>query len=351
MGLPLTSQVAITIPDGFTVWSADADADGIYLLALSDSQARILTYLADGGLPHHSLEIGYDETYRGLTKYGDGWVVSGRRRLVPFSRLGIEGESGGNDFQFTQMWSIDWDEREDRFVAWGIQGIGTFGCYNLQARTFDKDYAPNNLDAAIVSEDHRLSRVYETQGFATQHDSRWVFVYPDGSGQAVLITDENFVPISGETQALPTEHLQGIASRNAQLVMVTEGMLHFYGVEVLPVLGESVEQIPFDTDYLQQYSIVRPTNPIRVVAADVPMVMNIERGYEMRGPDGTINKIDRVIRLIPKDTVPGVEEGDRIFPHRGASGVAPTSIPDGAWTVDDQDIVGNVLQQQIYCKD
>ena len=352
MGLPFMWQVAITIPDGFTVREADADGAGIHLLAFSDSEARILTYSADGGAPQHSLEIAFDETWQGLVSYGDGWVVAGLRRLVSFSRLGVEGESGGNDFQFSRIWSADWDEREDRFVAWGTQGRQRFNSYNLQVRTFDKDFMPHNLASSVLADRLPLSDVYCEPGFMTQHGAQWIFVSPNGADQRVVITDENFVEVDGETQALPSDPLRGLASRHGQLVMVTEGQLHFYGAEVLPLVGERHEQIPFDTDYFQQYSIARPTNPIQVIAFDEPMVMNRERGYQERGPDGTIEKVvEPSIRVIPQMTVPGVEEGDRVFPHTGAAGVAPTAIPDDAWIVHDLDLVGNVLQQQIYCRD
>lgn len=351
MSLPFKNSVNITIPDGFTIREIDADGAGVYALVTSTSQAKILTYPVTGGAAQHSLDIAYDATWHGLAKYGDGWVVAGRYRLVPFSRLGNQGQSGGNDFQFTDIWSVDWDERNDRFVAWGTLGSHTYNRYNLQVRTFDKDYAPNNLASFVLATSLKLKTVYTDPGFMTQHGAKWVFISPNGSTQRVVITDANFVELVGETQVLPSDPLRGIASRNGQLIMATDGRLHFYGTEISPVVGKSHRQLPFPTPYTNQYDIVRPSDPIQVIVTDAAMVKQVKRGFEGIGADGTIEKVEGVIRIIPKWTVPGVEEGDKVFLHTGPAGVAPTAIPNDAYTVDDLDEVGNVLQQQIYCKD
>ena len=105
----------------------------------------------------------------------------------------------------------------------------------------------------------------------------------------------------------------------------------------------------FDTPYLEYFDVVRPGDPIQVIATDVKMVREVGRSFVDTGSDRTIEQQQDAVTLWPQITIPEVRKNDKIFPHGGARGVTPDAIPTDAYTVEGQNIVANYLQQTIFC--
>ena len=353
--LPYKETISITLPTGFSDYKGLAVKDSkIYILAKQNSPLRlyILRYpLTGGGTPEAQLQItpsSYFNTTNtfALDTAGTGFVVVQNKTVSLLNASAAESDYE-QDSAVLQMLGVTYDADNTRFIV------------------LVRDYVSGNsnfMRFAIYGSDlERTSFVDIGAQSSTQNrgmieysaDKVWAMYGRTGRVLSVFTTQ-----LVAETETQPISEVPSTTDvidisywSEALYVLADDGKVYVYeAAAATPDTAEPTQQLFIESPYFQKFAVVRQASPLKVLtfSADMLASSTTELFRFLVAGDVTLPEVLKNVAIVPKWTIPEIEEGDKVFLYSGES--APTTIPDDALNVEGIQRVGTMQRQIIYVK-
>ena len=374
------------IPNLFEIRSVSADDNALYFLlrATNDENVyRFMKYDKEGNIlfnfriNHRFSSIAVDQRLSGLALAGTPLQmlsVYWRGSTIDFSdpmnpsfvdlgiwiitvdtirgALGSETRVGNDENLFVPGLIFHFPDANNPYVL--ISEARTGSRRHIRAYFLNQAFAYSGVSVELPRDIPLIEGNDIVHVAAHSRDKIWVS--SNEKDRQILTLDVNF----GDTNKNQTfyeipdnENLIGLAHSAGQLIGITDKSFYFYGerdADPDDLAPEPTQQLFLDSKYYETFDVVRPGNPIKIIALNQRMIRQTSTSLVDVGSTRTIQEQLENIEITPEYTIPTIQENDKIFKHEGEPNLAPTKIPDDAFTVEGIISAGNSQRQSFVCK-
>ena len=322
-GLPYAGKVPIAgLPVGHTIVGAVANQNNIFVLSDNGTDNAQIHTFDYNAIVLASVNAYFDADNVGLDAVGTGFVFankddSGQMEARVVSNTGaaistLEFFYRGQDFF-------------GRVVETAYEGTPYAIFYNDTTREYivvnnedsRDNFSIDRFDEEGVHEEAltpptNISRAAAMTRSATQY---WVIEQPNGRRANIL---NNTFLDSGQGQTFEAlgsrELIRAFAFARNQLIVITDEYFHFYGEPPAPPRETlPVKQLELDSDFYENFDIVRDGNPIANITTNARMIRQTATEFADVASDIPIDQQLQNVEIVPEWTVPDAREGDKIF--------------------------------------